>query len=177
MLNVVDIFFHFREHELVEVADTRWVSHERAASTLIKVLGVCLLAVQQLVEAGNDDAKRIKQACSNHALLALFLLAEVCPILVAFSRTLQRQDVCWLEITNLKIQYIESIAHLHLRDHPSEYPIYNNAFCCINNARPPSWGEDIDYAFFLQFHSTHAKPYLTTLKIGRSSNIVRYGCV
>ena len=156
MVEASENFFFYRSLELVEVGDTRWVSHHRAALTLIAMLKTCLHAVQKLVEKENSDAIALKGLMSDSALLSLFLQATVCPILSQLSRSLQRNDLCWCEVIHLKKHYIRQLESV--RDAPQDFVEYNNSFLKLTDAKPVGWGEEVDYTFFREFHRSFASP-------------------
>lgn len=164
MVAAVDTFFFYRtDLALVDVGDTRWLSHERAAKTVTASLKVCLLAIEKLAANSHADALVLKRDFSINACFSLFLLAEVCPILSCFSRLLQRPDLCWLEASTFKLDTVRKLEKL--RDDAPSFPVYFNCYVVIADSKPnPTWwGIDPSQELFMHFHDRFARPYINAL--------------
>ena len=64
MHEAVDCFFFYRSLELVQVGDTRWVSHFRAASTLVTVLKTCMHALFAMSESQESSSAKQQYRCA-----------------------------------------------------------------------------------------------------------------
>lgn len=161
MVQASDNFFFYRSLQLVEVGETRWVSHHRASLTIVATLKTCLIAIQMLAQKEIPDAIALKSMLTDSALLSIFLQAALFPIVSQLSACLQRSDLCWADVVPLKEHYLNKLKEV--RDCPETCVEYNNAHLKIADAKPDEWGGTVDYAFVRQFHRSFGIPYITKL--------------
>lgn len=160
-------FAWWMELELGLVGDTRWVSHERAAGTIIRVLQGLLVALVKLADPAAGEvpagvADLLRQYRSSTNVVGIFLFAALCPILSRFSSLLQSSKFCYFDILTVKTHYMNEIRRL--RDSPQDFPQYYGSHVVLNAAYEGLDGfTAIDAAFICAYHKEHAQPYLTHL--------------
>ena len=153
----IDAFGFWRERELCAVADTRWCSHERCASTLTSVLGGVVLCFDKL---DSDKGREMKAAYqSSSSVVGIFLMEAVMSIMGKLSRCLQHPQLCFSDICGLVATYSLEIGKL--KEYPHLFPKYVGAWIIINAACPQ---QTINEAFVLEYHKRYAVPYLSDLK-------------
>ena len=160
----IDSFGWWRESvDLSSVGDTRWVSHERAANTLVKVLKGVLVAVKALADSGNEKAVALLAKCSSFCnLLGVFLMAELGPVLAGFSAALQSKSLSFHESRSIENHYVSKLKPI--KEKPEETKLYWNCAPLLNDALSAVKDhEPITVEHVRTFHNEHAAPYILKL--------------
>eukprot|EP01061_Rhynchopus_euleeides_P004007 TRINITY_DN1332_c2_g1_i11.p1 TRINITY_DN1332_c2_g1~~TRINITY_DN1332_c2_g1_i11.p1 ORF type:complete len:978 (-),score=164.62 TRINITY_DN1332_c2_g1_i11:63-2996(-) len=152
-------FSFWLELELQEPGDTRWLSHERAAVTLVRVLKGVYLATWA-IEADSEELRLLLK--TDDAVFGLFLLAEAVPHLSRLSKALQKSQRFFSQTFPLRDVCLQRLRHL--RDSPASSPMYWNAEVVINQARDGVEGlNPVSHNNIIEFHERVGKPYLNSL--------------
>ncbi len=112
-------FIKWREIDLKSVGETRWLSHERAATTLIKCMKGVLKALEVLME---EDPRHVeRQARAKDLLTRLYcptilasinFLACLAPILNGLGKSLQSSRFCLGDFEGIYAHYVAKIKKL-----------------------------------------------------------------
>lgn len=169
-VEAVGAFGFWRQLQVPEVGDTRWVAHERAAATVIRILpGVwaALCRLKDEHEAKNEligEHEMVLQRGyrNTDVLFSIFLLAETCPILKRFSKSVQRQDCSFSDVLSIRRYFVDMLKRL--RDSAPEntngFVKYWASFEVIKKA---GITVDVSLESLKSYHEAVGKPYLTAL--------------
>ncbi|KAJ9461074.1 hypothetical protein DIPPA_29186 [Diplonema papillatum] len=158
----VDNFGMWRELELCEVGDTRWVSHERAASTVTNVLRGVYQGVSALSE-GNEAAREVSEHMQKKGpMFALFLYEVTLPVVAHFSSALQKASSFFAQVVSLKGHYKKKI--LDIAHEPKQYTKYFNCHMVLNAATTGIFQQPwATHEELTTWHHSVAVPYLKAL--------------
>lgn len=99
--------------QLCEPGSTRWLSHEKAAASLLQLYKEVLLTLSNVIEKDAEHravAKDIQQALFSPAVVAtLVLLSSLLPTLRRFSKILQKDEITLADLPILTTFYCDML--------------------------------------------------------------------
>jgi len=158
-LDSLEQVLYWRQVELVEVGETRWLSHEAAALAVTRILGGLYIAVCHFAPTCPDAAKLKIQLEDRTLASSLFLLASSCRICGRYSRAFQDSNFCFHDVIIMKNMLIRDLEQLN-RDPAScdilahMVPRMNEAFTNLPQL-PTEW--------LATFHNSVGRPYVEAL--------------
>jgi hypothetical protein len=162
-IDTVGSFAYWRELEVPEIGDTRWVSHEGAALVVTRMLPGLVGALRALRPKMHDPKDLALADVFNNAtkIYPFFLLAAVCPLLRSFSRVLQSPKLCLGDAVGIRDWFLKRMEKLGAPhdDLREKFPVYFACWDVITKAGV----EGATRASFVQWHETVARPYVATL--------------
>ncbi len=129
-LKSISAFGMWRDLEIQSVGSTRWISHERAAHTVCRIMMGILRTLQILSQGSDPKHQELRNTALSlfHRLVrpvtmgSLLLLDTLSPMLVSFSKSLQSSSQSFGDLESIRDYHIALLEDL--RDHPANFQGY-----------------------------------------------------